>query len=61
MLKERIHRLIVVGEEARIEGIVTHTDVLRAVAQGAVPLRAPDPWPFLHADPAEAIPSMGER
>jgi CBS-domain-containing membrane protein len=61
MLREGIHRLVVIGDEGRLEGIVTPTDVMRAVADRRATLRAPERWPLEHADPAEALPAMGER
>jgi IMP dehydrogenase len=61
MLRERIHRLVVVGEGGSVEGIVTPTDVMRAIADDKAALRTPARWPLEHADPSEAVPSGGER
>jgi predicted transcriptional regulator len=57
MLAEGIHRVIILGEDGRLEGIVTTIDVLKAVERGD---RFEDESPRgveTHADPAYVVES----
>jgi predicted transcriptional regulator len=55
MLREHIHRVIVVQNGNHLAGVVTTTDVLRAV-QGGAQLVAGTPPEERHSEPASAAP-----
>jgi CBS domain-containing protein len=56
MLSEHIHRVVVVGSEHRVLGMVTMTDILRAVQRGDT-LHVPPEFP--HDEPAAALLDEG--
>jgi CBS-domain-containing membrane protein len=52
MLSEHMHRLVVMGSDGHVAGMVTQTDVLRAVQRGDT-IHIPPEFP--HHDPAPAL------
>lgn len=54
MLAEGVHRVLVIGQGGELLGIVTATDVLRAIDRGTGDL-TPAPEDGRHADPAPAV------
>jgi CBS domain-containing protein len=54
MLSEGIHRVLVISPAGELVGIVTSTDVLRALERGSGDL-TPAPADGRHADPAVAV------
>lgn len=55
MLRQHIHRVIVVREGNHLAGVVTQTDILRAIQAGAQ-LVGGEPDAERHSDPASAAP-----